>query len=159
MLNFRNLKTKWQIKKALLDLFKLKKIGSFWFKDKNDILSIRINASRGKVFLNIKLPQKFKVTNPNRTKYGFRQQFDTTELYDTIIERPSNKELEQLIAKGQRQYYCPAVHGHINTKLLYGWLKVFPDAVLTTTPESEPKYILLKSEFGCAFIYIFREKK
>ena len=63
MLKFGNLKTKRQIKNALLDMFNLKKVGSFWFKDKNGILSIRINSSRGKVFLNINLPQEFKVSN------------------------------------------------------------------------------------------------
>lgn len=159
MLNFRDLKTKRQIKNALLDMFKLKKIGTFWFKDKNDILSIRISSSKGKVFLNINLPQKFKAINPNQIKYGLGYQFDRTELYDTVIARPSNEELEQLITKGQRLYFCPDVNGHIKVDLLLGWLKVFPDAVLTTTPESEPKYVLLKSEFGCAFIYIPRKKK
>ena len=159
MLKFRNLKRKRQIKNALLDMFNLKKVGTFWFKDKNDVLSIRVNASRGKVFLKVNLPQKFKAVNPNHTKYGFRGQFDTTEMYDTIINRPSNEELEQLRANRQRLYYCSDVDGHINTDLLLGWLKVFPDAVLTTTPESAPKYVLLKSEFGCAFIYITRKKK
>ena len=159
MLNFRNLKAKWQIKGALLDMFNLKKAGSFWFKDKNGILSVRINASRGKIFLNVKLPQEFKALTPSRTKYGFGHQFDTTEIYDTIIKRPSNEELEQLITKRQRLYYCPDVNGNINAKLLLGWLKVFPDAVITTTSESAPKYILLKSKFGCAFIYIPRKEK
>ena len=157
MLKFGNLKTKRQIKNAILDLFNLKKVGTFWFKDKNDILTIRINSSRGKVFLNINLPQKFKTTDTARIKCGFRHQFDTTEIYDTIIDRPSNEELEQLITEGQRLYYCPFVNGHINVDLLLGWLKVFPDAVLTTTPESEPKYILLKSKFGCAFIHVSRK--
>lgn len=159
MLKFGNLKTKRQIKNALLDMFNLKKVGSFWFKDKNGILSIRINSSRGKVFLNINLPQEFKVSNTNHTKYGFGRQFDTTEVYDTIIDRPSNEELEQLITEGQRLYYCPFVDGHISVALLLGWLKVFPDAVLTITPESKPKYILLKSKFGCAFIYVSRKEK
>lgn len=158
ILKFRNLKTKRQIKNALIDMFNLKKAGTFWFKDKNDVLSIRVNASRGKVFLKVNLPQKFKATDTARTKHGFGHPFDTTEIYDTIIDRPSNEELEQLIAKRQRLYYCPDVNGHINTALLLGWLKVFPDAVLTKTPESEPKYILLKSKFGCAFIYIFRKE-
>lgn len=157
MLNFKNLKTKRQIKTAILDMFNLKKAGTFWFKDKNNILCIRVNASRGKVFLKVNLPKKFKASRPAHTKHGFGHQFDTTEIYDTIIEKPSNEELEQLIAKRQRLYYCPDVNGHINAALLLGWLKVFPDAVLTKTPESEPKYILLKSKFGCAFIYISRK--
>jgi hypothetical protein len=159
MLKFRNLKTKRQIKKALLDMFNLKKIGTFWFKDKNGVLSIRVSASRGKVFLNVNLPQKFKATGAARTTSGFGRAFDTTETYDTIINRPSNEELELLTAKGQRLYYCPDVDGHISVDLLLGWLKVFPDAVLTVTPESKPKYILLKSEFGCAFIYVSRKEK
>ena len=159
MLNFRNLKTKRQIKNALLDLFHLKKVGTFWFKDKNGVLSIRVNASRGKVFLNLHLPKEFKTSDATRKRVGFDRAFDATEIYNTIINRPSNEELELLIAKGQRLYYCPDVDGHINAKLLLGWLKVFPDAVLTTTPERTPKYILLKSKFGCAFIHIPRKKK
>lgn len=159
MLTLRNLKTKRQIKNALLDMFNLKKIGTFWFKDENGVLSIRVSASRGKVFLNINLPQKFKTTDTTRMKCGFGRAFDTTETYDTIINRPSNEELEQLVTKGQRLYYCPDVDGHISAELLLGWLKVFPDAVLTITPESKPKYVLLKSKFGCAFIYISRKEK
>ena len=108
MLKFRNLKTKRQIKNALLDMFNLKKVGTFWFKDKNNVLSIRVNASRGKVFLKVNLPQKFKVVNPNHTKYGFRGQFDTTEIYDTIIKRPSNEDIRCLPGKaGDRD----AIHG------------------------------------------------
>ena len=158
MLLLKNLKLKKQIKNALLDLFALKKAGSFWFKDKNGVLSIRINASRGKVFLNIRLPRKFKTTRPAQMNCGFRQDFDATEKYDTIISKPSIEELELLKAKRQRLYYCPDVDGHINAALLLGWLNVFPDGVLTKTAESKPKYVLLKSEYGCAFIYISRKK-
>lgn len=159
MLKFGNLKTKRQIKNAILELFNLKKIATFWFKDKNGVLSIRVSASRGKVFLNVHLPQKFKTTDSARIKCGFGRAFDATEKYNTIINRPSNEELELLTAKNQRLYYCPDVDGHISAALLLGWLKVFPDAVLTITPESKPKYILLKSKFGCAFIYVSHKEK
>ena len=159
MLKFGNLKKKRQIKNAILDLFNLKKIATFWFKDENGVLCIRVSASRGKVFLKVNLPQKFKTTSAARKKCGFGRAFDTTETYDTIISRPSNEELELLTAKRQRLYYCPDVDGHISVALLYGWLKVFPDAVLTTTSESKPRYVLLKSKFGCAFIYISRKEQ
>ena len=158
MLLLKNLKLKKQVKNALLDLFALKKAGSFWFKDKTGILSIRINASRGKVFLNIRLPKKFKTTRPAQMNCGFRQDFDATEQYDTIISKPSIEELELLKAKKQRLYYCPDVDGHINAALLLGWINVFPDGILTKTAESKPKYVLLKSEYGCAFIYVSRKK-
>jgi hypothetical protein len=159
LLNFRNLKTKRQMKHAILDLFHLKKISTFWFNDENGVLSIRVSASRGKVFLKVNLPHEFKTADPVRTRCGFGRAFDVTETYNTIINRPSNEELERLTAKGQRLYYCPDVDGHISTALLLGWLKVFPDAVVTVTPESKPKHILLKSEFGCAFIHVSRKEK
>lgn len=159
MLIFKNLRAKRQIKNALIDMFNLKKVGTFWFKDKNGVLSVRVNASRGKVFLKVNLPQQFKTTNATHIKHGFGKAFDTTETYNTLISRPSNEELELLIKNRQRHYYCPDVDGHINAALLFGWLKVFPDAVLTKTPESKPKYVLLKSEFGCAFIHIYRKEK
>lgn len=155
----RNLKIKRQIKKALLDMFKLKKVGTFWFEDKNGNLCIRVNSSRGKVFLKVNLPQEFKTSDATRKRCGFGRAFDTTETYKTIINRPSNEELDLLTTKGQRLYYCPDVDGHINAALLLGWLKVFPDAVLTTTSEIKPKYILLKSKFGYAFIYIPRKEQ
>lgn len=154
----KDLKTKRQIRNALLDLFNLEKIGTFWFKDQAGVLSIRVNASRGKVFLNVPLPKKFKTSRPVQMNCGFGRSFDTTETYDTIIKRPSNEELELLKAKGQRRYYCPEVDGHINIDLLIGWLNVFPDAVLAIMPESKPKHILLKSKFGCAFIYVYRKE-
>ena len=83
------------MKRAILDLFHLKKISTFWFNDENGVLSIRVSASRGKVFLKVNLPHKFKTADPVRTRCGFGRAFDATEAYNIIINRPSNEELDR----------------------------------------------------------------
>ena len=148
---------------AVLKLLNLGKIATFWFYDADNVLSIRVSSSRGKINLNMQPPKELEVAPESVKGRYFGYIFNTKEKYTNVIEPPSQELLNELIANREHRYSF-SNGALVSAQLLLGWLNVFPDAVLKVSPEwtcpnAKHNYIFLDSAYGCAFIYCTYKKQ